>query len=361
MNIIHLATNKVWGGGESYILTLARALRSDGHAVSVITRRYQAVASRFEAEGLHGGFTGPGGPFDVLSPVRLARRLEATEGPAVIHVHNFKDAATAVAARRLMNGDRSRVRVVVTRHLARTAPQRRSHLKLIDELDAIIFVSQKACDIYMSTLPPETPRDKFHVIHTGVVDIAPQAVPTRLDTLPIELLVAARIEPEKGIDTLLEALGIIGADGSWHLTVCGTGTSRNVMPLINLTKRLGIDKAVTWAGQVKSIDTYLEKTHVVVVPSRVPEALSMVIIEAMMHATTAISTDNGAQPELIKDGVSGLLVAPENPNALAAAIRKFIDTPRLVASMGAQARQIYTSDFGYGNFYHKITDIYNGR
>ena len=120
MNIIHLVSNKVWGGGERYVLDLCRYMSAQGHSVAVVSRGIGAVDAPFRAAGFTPGRLPLGGLFDFISPVRLARVLDRVEAPAVVHVHNFKDARTALRARRLM-ADGSKVRVVITRHLVRPA------------------------------------------------------------------------------------------------------------------------------------------------------------------------------------------------------------------------------------------------
>ena len=98
MNIIHLISNKVWGGGERYALDLCRALEQRGHSTAVITRKgHPEVDAPFVRAGIAVGHLPLRGAIDILSPLILSRILDRMETPVAIHVHNFKDAVVALA------------------------------------------------------------------------------------------------------------------------------------------------------------------------------------------------------------------------------------------------------------------------
>lgn len=360
MNVIQLITNKVWGGGERYALDLCRALRADGHNVGVYTRRRPAVRDVFAAEGLLRGTLHPRGAFDFITPVRLASHLRALpEGPVVVHVHNFKDAYVALAARRLSGPRAADIRVVCTRHLVKAAGTSAHALRTMAELDAIIFVSELARREFLSSNPAGLDPARLHTVLNAIprpdcaerLRLGPDDVP--------ELLFAGRITPEKGLDTLLEALERI-KDRPWHLTVLGTGTSRHVMPLLRLARETDIADRITWAGHVDDVRPYLNGADVAVQPSRARESFGLAILEAMWAGLPVVTTDNGAQPELIDNGRSGLTVPPDDPAALAAALADLIDDPGRRAAIARAAQATASTRFNYPRFYQSILDIYRG-
>lgn len=356
MNIIHLVTNRVWGGGEQYVLDLCRALRADGHNVGVLTRNSAPVRDVFEAEGLRVGSIGPGGPLDILSPVRLARHLRGTDGPVTVHTHNFKDAATAAGARRLMP-DGARVRIVCTRHLVKPAPTQKSRQRLLGELDAIVFVSDIARRTFMSNSPDIDP-GRLHTVLNALPDPGePEARDTDTERPP-KIIYAGRIVPEKGLDVMLKALGRLQA-AQWTTEIYGTGRGRDVMPLINLSKSLGIAERVSWPGHVGDLSSRMSSADIGVFPSRVPESFGLAIAECMARGLPVVTTDNGAQPEIITHGVEGLLVPPDDPAATAEALKRLIENPALRRDMGAKARMRFTSQFTYERFYREIVAIYD--
>lgn len=357
MNVIHLVSNKTWGGGERYALDLCKALRSEGYNVTALTRNSPAVRDVFGAEGLLGGTLALGGAFDIISPLSLSRRLNRLEGPTVIHVHNFKDARTALSARKLAKNPAD-IRVVCTRHLVKAAKTDRSHLALYNDLDAIIFVSNLARDEFMST-SPDVDKRKIHVVYNGSVAPAHthmSAAPGE----PVKLIFAARITPEKGLGVLIDALDKL-QDLDWHLTVCGTGRSTDVMPIVRKSRALGLAARIDWPGHVDNVADDFYQWDIMTAPSLVRESFGLTIIEAMSAEVPAVTTDNGAQTEIITDGHDGLLVTPDNPEALADALRKLISDPGLRLNMGKNARNTWQEKFSFARFFNQITQIYHDK
>lgn len=352
MNIIHLVSNKVWGGGETYALELCRALASEGHNVKVFTRRKTAPAEVFAAEGLLAGTLPLRGSIDFISPLRLTKTLDACQGRTIVHVHNFKDAATALAARRLAC-DPSKIKIVATRHLALAAKTDKSHTSIYNELDRIIFVSHRAHEEFLSTAPA-VERLRLVVIHNGV------HLPSPAEPEPHEglrILYAGRISPEKGLNVLIDALGRC-TGRMWHLDVCGDGRSRVVMPIVRTARANGVDARTTWHGHVADIAPMMQAADVVVVPTVAPEAFGLSIVEAMARGKVVITSDNGAQPEIITSGHDGLLVPPGDAQALADAICKVESSPELRRKIGENAAKT-AQKFNHDIFYTSILKIYN--
>ncbi|MDO4319907.1 MAG: glycosyltransferase family 4 protein [Bacteroidales bacterium] len=358
MNVIHLVTNRAWGGGERYVLDLCRTLRADGHRVDVLTRRKSAPREIFEAEGLRKGTIGPGGPLDILSPVRLARHLRGIEGEAIVHVHNFKDAATAEAARKLLP-DPGRIRIVCTRHLVKPAPTEQSRVGVLAALDAIIFVSDKARQVFLST-NPAIDNARLHTVHNSIPDPGRAESSRPADALgPVKILYVGRISPEKGVDTLIRSLGKISTL-PWTAEICGTGQARHVMPLMRMARELGIADRIDWPGHVSEPLRRMASADIIVLPTRAPEAFGLTLLEAMSQGVPVVTTDNGAQPEIITDSIEGLLVAPDDPQAMADALRRLAESPTLRRDIGERGRETFAGRFGYDRFYNDIIDIYHG-
>src|SRR5439155_1588345 len=132
-----------------------------------------------------------------------------------------------------------------------------------------------------------------------------------------------RLVPEKGVDTLLEALAEIRGD-RWHLTVVGDGPARERLEA--LASELRLAARVRWAGALppEQIERLWQDLDVLVVPSRRygtwAEAALHVVAEAMAHEVAVIGTDGGVTPEII--GEAGVIVPPGEASALAAALRR---------------------------------------
>lgn len=346
MRVIELVSNKVWGGGERYVLDLCKALRADGADVEIYTRGIEAVDHRFKAEDFTPGKMSLGGLFGLRASLQLARRLRHINGPVTIHVHNFKDAEMAVNARSLAGVPREDVRIVCTRHLVK--PAKKS--SVYAQLDALIFVSELARDEFMRTKPEVNP-DTVHVIHNSIqTQAAPK--PSFSDGDELKLLFLGRINPEKGLDTLLHAMNLLPAELPVSLKIAGTGDEAYIRLLKSIVSQGVAD--VEWLGNVDNVYAEIAKCDVGVVPSRARESFGLVLLEFMSQGKPVISTDNGAQTEIITDGVEGILVPPESPRDLADAIERLANDKKLLASMGTAALRRFDDNFTYEKFYTRI-------
>ena len=346
MRIIHLVSNKVWGGGEQYVLDLAKEFAARGCKVSIVSRDIDAVTGRFKAAGLPLTTMALKGAIDIVSPLRLARMVAGDE-PVIIHVHNFKDATTAVRARALSRN--RNVRIVMTRHLVKQA--KRS--TLYNRLDAMIFVSQLACNEFMSGTPA-IDATKVHVIHNSIK--LPPAATVSSPNEGLTYMFHGRLSPEKGIDTLLQAFAMADMPHA-RLVIAGSGNKEYVERLHDMALESGIAQQITWAGHVSDIHPLIEKADVGVCPSHVREAGSLSVLEYMAHGKPVVASNNGSQPEYITHGKDGLLVQPGDVAALAAAIKSLGDAQQRQA-IGKAAQKTFEERLAFPIFIEKIEKVY---
>lgn len=356
MNIVHLVSNKVWGGGERYVLDLCRRSADAGHSVAVITRGSRDVDAPFAAAGFIPGHLPLRGALDFFSPIVLARVLNRMSAPIVIHVHNFKDAYTAVRARDLM-AHRADARVVVTRHLVKAAKDSSMERQLYRSVDEMIFVSEAARQAFLSGRPgcDET---KLHVVHNSIIP------PGSVDRVPSEddkvrLLYIGRISPEKGVDVLVDAMTKL-SDLPVHLTVAGVGRGKDVLPLMRECRNSRIDDRVEWVGHIDNVYGAIAKADIGILPTRVPEAFGLSALEFISQGVPVVASASGGPLEIFTDGTDGFLVEPGNAAALAQAIRCLVTDAPLRDRMGRAARDTFDSKFGYTQFLKKIIEIYEG-
>jgi glycosyltransferase involved in cell wall biosynthesis len=152
---------------------------------------------------------------------------------------------------------------------------------------------------------------------------------------------AARLEPVKGVEFLLRAATSV-PDAAF--AIAGDGSQAGY--LRELAFALGIDGRVAFLGMVMPVAPLLAAADVVVLPS-LSEGMPIAALEAMALGTPVIASRVGGLPEIVSDGVCGLLVPPGEPNALAAAINAVIGDPETSQLMGEACkravRQKYTS------------------
>jgi glycosyltransferase involved in cell wall biosynthesis len=154
------------------------------------------------------------------------------------------------------------------------------------------------------------------VIRNGV------AIPDRVgrEAEPAEVLFAGRLAPEKGIQELA------AATEGLNLVVAGDGPLRSLLPsALGFVPRSELDRLYARAA-------------VVVLPSH-REGLPLCVLEAMAHGRPVVATAVGGIPELVEDGVTGLLVPPGDPRALRAALDRLLADPVLRTRLGREGRR----------------------
>jgi glycosyltransferase involved in cell wall biosynthesis len=157
---------------------------------------------------------------------------------------------------------------------------------------------------------------------------------------PVLILSVGRAVAKKGYDDLLEALALLPADLEWRFVHIGGGALAAALRL--QAERLGLSRRIEWRGampQPEVLAAYRE-ADLFVLASKVAkdgdrDGLPNVLIEAQSQRLACVSTDVSAIPELIEQNVTGLLVPPGNPIALAEALERLIRHPEERARLGA--------------------------
>lgn len=160
---------------------------------------------------------------------------------------------------------------------------------------------------------------------------------------PVRLVFVGRLAPEKGMRLLLEALGRARAGGAdLRLTVIGDGPDRQTLE----TMAAPLGKAVRFTGYQSQdeVAAHLAQGDIFVLPS-FAEGVPVVLMEAMASGLPVITTRIAGIPELVEDGLSGLLVAPGDAAALAEAILRLAADPGLRRQMGRAGRATVARDF----------------
>jgi len=167
---------------------------------------------------------------------------------------------------------------------------------------------------------------------------APPAPPARKDSAPIIGCVAG-LHPRKGHEVLLRAFAAVRrAVPDARLRIIGGGKAAYVEKLKKNAVDLGVERAVEFLGEVREPGRFFGNFRVFALPSRA-EAFGLVYGEAAQYGVPAIGTSDGGASEIIEDGVTGFIVAPEDAQALAAALVKLLENPRLAREMGRRARE----------------------
>jgi glycosyltransferase involved in cell wall biosynthesis len=189
---------------------------------------------------------------------------------------------------------------------------------------------------------------------------APARLRRELDIQPAAavLLSVARLDPQKGLRYLVEALPAIVREFPGTVAVfVGGGAPEARATLENLADTLGVRGNVRFAGVQTDVTPYLETSDVFVLPS-LYEGLGIALVEAMAMERPCVASRTTAIPEVVADGVSGLLVPPADAAGLAAAILSLLRDPALRARMGVEGRRIAQERFDVTRNIHQLEAVY---
>jgi glycosyltransferase involved in cell wall biosynthesis len=189
------------------------------------------------------------------------------------------------------------------------------------------------------------PLSRMDVVHVGVDHLRFRPL-ENVERVPGRLMTTASSDvPLKGLVPLLEALAKIRTERHAELVVVGKLRQGSRIPAT--LERLGLEGAVRFVSGVddEAIVRLYAEAELAIVPS-LYEGFSLPAVEAMACGTPLVATTGGALPEVVgDDNVTALLVPPGDPGALAAAIIRALDDPRLRARLGAAGRQRVLKEF----------------
>jgi glycosyltransferase involved in cell wall biosynthesis len=150
------------------------------------------------------------------------------------------------------------------------------------------------------------------------------------------LLAVGRIEPRKGFDVAIRALALLPQA---TLRLLGHPDPRHLGSLLDLAAELGVaDRVRVDRVDRSSLAAEYAAADAVVFPSRWPEPFGLVPVEAMSQATPVVATALGGSAEFLDDGRNCLVVAPDDPHALAAAVARLADDPALRRRLASGGR-----------------------
>jgi glycosyltransferase involved in cell wall biosynthesis len=170
---------------------------------------------------------------------------------------------------------------------------------------------------------------------------------------------AGNIRRVKGHDVFIEAAAaVIKQFPKAHFSIAGDVLEPDYFAqLQTLVDDLNIKQQFHFAGGVSNLRDHLAAADVFVLPSR-SEGFSNAIVEAMAASLPVVATDVGGNAEAVKEGVTGFIVPPENPDAIASAITQLLSNPNRAFEMGLAGKALAAKEFTLDAMMSRTTQVY---
>jgi glycosyltransferase involved in cell wall biosynthesis len=307
MSVLHLLGTAGEGGAETYFVDLVRALQRAGVAQAAAIRKHPGREARLKAAGVPVKTLSFGGPLDILTK-------PAAAGFAALHRAKLALAWMNRAARHTPRGPWARVGRLGGYYSLKYY-KGFDHLVANTEHIAEWVVEQGwpagqvTCIPNFAAAPPEA----------APADRASLSTP---DEAPL-LLAMGRLHEAKAHDVSLQALTKLPDAYLW---IAGVGPEE--AKLKGMAAALGVESRVRFLGWRTDASALYRAADVCVFPSRY-EPLGNVVIQAWAHGLPVVAAESQGPKALINDGADGLLTPVDDPDALAASVRRVLDEPML--------------------------------
>ncbi|MBS0260691.1 MAG: GT4 family glycosyltransferase PelF [Planctomycetes bacterium] len=354
LKVVHLVIALQFGGLEKVVYDLVRFAnrqRFDVHVlclgeVGALGASFAAAGIQVESLGVHGS--------GAFSAIRAARKRLRQLRPDILHTHNLAAHIVGSIAAKL-----SGVPVVIqTRHGMHEShglKQNLSNRLATRFTDCMVAVSGSTAEVALEK--DHIPRARLEIIRNGVdLELYRQRVGKPLPKTSRAIHAARLDHATKDQRTLLRAMRlVVNQCPDFQLQIAGDGADRPFLE--SLCDELNLRPNVTFLGFRHDVHALLPEADVFVLSS-VTEGLPMTLLEAMACGLPVISTNVGGIPELVTDSETGLLVPPQSPELLAAALLELIRDPARAETLGRAGRHRVEQTFDIRRVTAQYEELY---
>lgn len=350
LKVVHVIGGGEFGGAEQHILSLMNHYDKRIIDATVVVF-YDTVFAQRLREAKHrvliiGGF----GRFDLRIVTALVRQFQNIQ-PDIVHTHGVRANffARIAAKRAYVPAIFTTVHSVLRHDYTKLIPYRIAHLLERYSQSITTHFIAVSTPIVEQLLAQGVHKDDITLIANGI-DATPY-VPTgaMADTatslrdewyIPHDRLIIgtiARLVPVKALDTLLDGFATaLQQDAALHLLIVGDGPERE--RLQQYTRNIGIDSHVTFTGFRSDVAICLHMMDIYVNCS-ISEGTPVSVMEAMAAAKPLLLTAVGGMRAMAEDGVSALMIEPNDSDAIATGITRLKRDEQLRTSLATHAQQ----------------------
>ena len=353
LRILHCLRAPV-GGLFRHVRDLAREQAARGHEVGIIcdanTRDPLTEARLLElapqlALGLHKVSMSREVGLADISAARTTRLIASETKADVLHGHGAKGGAYArVAGRQLRRKGKSILSFYTPHggslHYDPATLKGRAYMAaerhFLADTSGLIFESRYAADVFSAKVA--TPTCPMRIIHNGILPDELRRVDTATDAA--DFLFIGELRMLKGVDVLLDAIGLVNTDMDARVVIVGAGPDEAIFRAH--ATRLGLDAVVRFAGAMPAREAF-RLGRILVLPSRA-ESFPYVALESAGAAIPLIATAVGGIPEIV-EGTDTVLVPAGDAPALAAALRSALASPLRTADKAERLQRMIAERF----------------
>lgn len=361
--VIHVISGLMYGGGQKVALDLLDGftLRGADARLWLLGCRHDVLRERAEHVVRYDGAYSS--PATLIAAARRVRALLAASAIDIVHSHGW-DADTIAFLATLGRPEARVVHLHVTPTWIFSARPQHQARRLVTgavfagDRTRVLAVANAVRAHWARSFPTLAAGARVVYNAADTLRFCPTPTAPIINRDTLTLGVACRLAPQKGLGVLLHALASLSENTSTPiaLKIAGEGPEREA--LSHIAHELKLDGVVQFLGHVDAVETFYRSLDVLVLPAVSDEGMPLTILEAMATGLPIVTSEIGGAKEVIRDGVDGLIVPPNEPEALAAALVELRDNPARRRQMGRNALLRVQSEFSPRAQVEAVAEIY---
>lgn len=352
MKVVHINTEFSWSGGEVQTYYLVKGLENHGVENTLITQPNSPLAAKAKEEKIKVIEIFMKGEWDIAAVLKLRKILKKIE-PDVLHLHTSHAHTLGLLAGKLTKVKK----ILVTRRMDHPIRKFLSRIKY-NKVDKIAAISE---GVKKALIAGGVKKDKVTVIYSSVDE--PNVSPIsdlreefNLGDDALLLGTVASLVKRKGHRYLFEAIvKVKDKFPQVKLLVAGEGPLEE--KLKKLVEKLSLENEIIFTGFRKDIPEILSILDVFVLVS-LKEGLGVSLLEAGSYGLPIVATNVGGIPEVVRDGITGLLAPPKDSEALAEKIIYLLSHPEEARKMGENGRKWVRKNFSVEKMVNTYVNLY---
>jgi glycosyltransferase involved in cell wall biosynthesis len=362
-NLLFINSITLYGGGEVWMLTVMKELAKRDYKVTLICKSKAEIIKYANKDGIDVLPIRIAGDFDPLTISKIAGIYQKRKIDIVI-ANVGKDIRLAGLAAKFI----SSVSVIALHQVDREIKNNLSYRITYNSLADLIVVNSVATKNTLLKSAPWLVGEKINVVYHGIdyqkysqtntTDLKSQ-LGLAQDNLVIGFV--GRLNVQKGIKYLLDGFKLIAEiSRNVHLVIAGTGELEGMIK--EFVSKFNLENRIHLLGFRKDIQDLMKTFDIFLLPS-LWEGFGIVLIEAMAAGNPIVATNTSSIPEIVEDGRNGILVPPENAEAICDVLVKLISEPELRIKFGKEGQKIVREKFtierminDYENIFDEITE-----